>query len=763
MNKQICLTALLWIAMSTAFAQKKITGKVVDALTHQPLQGATITDFQNKINEVSDQAGNFILPEKTDSINVSSIGYDAFQGPVDGRTENQKIIISLSPSFANLNEVIVSANRQVQKRTEVPVAIDVISKAQINETKATRLDMLVNKIPGVFMVDLGNEQHSMSVRQPLGYSNLFLYLEDGIPIRTVGDFNHNALIEINQASLQRIEVIKGPASSLYGSEAVGGALNFITQSPSPFLAGKVQVEGGTRGYKRTDFGISNTYKKLGIYFGGYYADQNQPVKEHNNFNKTALTLRADYAFNDKTKLVTVADYINYKTDQKGGMDSSHFYNEDYNSFYRFTYRKADAVRVRSTLSKKWNEDNNTNFTLFYRNTSVGQNPFYSIADVLQNPGKATGQINDDAFNSYGAIVQHSKKINSIHLNWTSGISMDYSPATYMAQLINIDKDHNGVYEDYKRTDSSLTNYHVDLLNSAVYTQFQYNPISKLRVVLAARYDRLDYNFDNHLPPGAYSGAPDAINHFDHFTPKIGFTYDFGNNKGMYVNYSVGFAPPNITDLYRGVQVPVLKPSSYVNYEVGGWLAFAGNKGSAEISIYKMDGKNEIVSTRLSDGSYINENAGITSHKGIELNIKYAPVKEIHFRIGGTVAKHEYVNYIQQGKTFSGNEMPQAPAYIMNGEISYKPSYLKGFRISVETESLGSYFTDPQNTSKYNGFTVFNARTGYEWKAFETWINWINVTNKNYAVTVEKSAYGTSYRPGQLSTINVGIGYHFNQK
>ncbi|HXR83282.1 MAG TPA: TonB-dependent receptor [Hanamia sp.] len=759
MTKHMGLTVTLLMSLSIVFGQKEITGKVIDAATHQGLQGVTVTDLQNNINRITDQNGNFSLPEKTDSIQVSSIGYYTTKAVVN----KEKILISLSQSFANLNEVIVSGNREIQKRTEVPVAIDVISKTQINDTKATRIDQLVNKIPGVFMVDLGNEQHSMSVRQPLGYNNLFLYLEDGIPIRTVGDFNHNALIEINQGSLQRIEVIKGPASSLYGSEAVGGALNFITQSPSPFLTGKVQAEAGTRGYKRTDFNISNTYKKLGLYFGGYYADQNQPISQHNNFNKTALTFRADYAFNDKTKLVTVADYINYNTNQKGGLDSADFYNEDYNSLYRFTYRKADALRVRSTLSKKWNENNSTNFTVFYRNTSVGQNPFYSISDLAGNPSKAAGQINDDAFKSYGAVVQHIKKINSLHTKWTTGISVDYSPATYWAQFINIHKDSNGVYDRYQSTDSILTDYKVDLLNTAAYTQIEYNPVSKLRIVLAARYDRLDYNFDNHLQPGAYTGAPDAINHFDHFTPKAGLTYDLGNNKGFYVNYSVGFAPPNINDLYRGVQVPTLKPSSYINYEAGGWLAFDDNKGSGEISLYHLNGKNEIVNTRLADGSYQNQNAGETSHKGIELEIKYAPVKDITFRIGGTVAKHEYVDYIQQGKNFSGNEMAQSPSYIMNGEITFKPHILKGFRIGIETESLGSYFTDPQNTSKYNGFIVFNGRTGYSFKHFETWLNWINMTNKNYAVTVEKSAYGTSYRPGQLSTISIGLAYHFNQK
>ena len=756
MDKRVCLTVLLLIVTSMAFSQKKITGQVVDAVTNQPLQGATVSGLHSNTNGITNQNGNFSLPEKTDSIVITSVGYRTLKVAVTA----EKLMILLSPNFGNLNEIIVSGNREAQKRTYVPVAIDVISKTQINDTKATRLDMLVNKVPGVYMVDLGNEQHSMAIRQPLGYNNLYLYLEDGIPIRTVGDFNHNALIEINQASLQRIEVIKGPASSLYGSEAVGGAMNFITQSPSPFFSGKIQAEAGTRGYKRTDFNISNTYKKLGIYFGGYYADQDQDVARHNDFNKATFTLRADYAFNDKSKLVTVADYINYKTDQTGGLDSAHFYDKSYNSLYRFTYRKVNSFRLRSTFSRKWNESNNTNFTAFYRNSSIGQNPFYYIQNVVNDATKATGQINDDAFHSYGAIIQHSKKFNSINTNWITGISADYSPATYIANFINIDRDQNGVYYQYRSTDSTLTDYHVGLLNTAAYTQLEYSPISKLRIVAAARYDRLDYKFDNHLPPGAYSGAPDAIDHFDHFTPKIGLTYDFGKNRGMYINYSVGFAPPNITDLYTGVQVPTLQPSTYNNYEIGGWFAFADNKGYAEGSLYRLDGKNEIVSVRYPDGSYHNQNSGQTSHKGIELNIKYALTDDLNIRVGGTVAKHKYVDYVQEGDDFSGNDMPQAPAYIMNGEITYKPHYIKGFRIALEYQSLGSYFTDPQNTSKYDGFTTLNARTGYQFKHFEAWVNCINLTNKNYAVTVEKSAYGTSYRPGQLITTNIGLAYHF---
>src|SRR6185436_12565049 len=131
----------------------------------------------------------------------------------------------------------------------------------------------------------------------------------------------------------------------------------------------------------------------------------------------------------------------------------------------------------------------------------------------------------------------------------------------------------GVYYQYTETDSLLTNYHVKLLNTAAYIQFEYKPADKLKLVAAARYDRLNYRFDNHLPPGAFTGAPDATDYFDHFTPKLGLTYDLGKNKGIYINYSVGFAPPNITDLYTGVEVPELKAASYNNYEIGGWVGF----------------------------------------------------------------------------------------------------------------------------------------------------------------------------------------------
>jgi outer membrane receptor for ferric coprogen and ferric-rhodotorulic acid len=79
---------------------------------------------------------------------------------------------------------------------------------------------------------------------------------------------------------------------------------------------------------------------------------------------------------------------------------------------------------------------------------------------------------------------------------------------------------------------------------------------------------------------------------------------------------------------------------------------------------------------------------------------------------------------------------------------------------MELQGMSEYFTDAANTAKYKGFATVNARVGYTFKNLEMWTNCLNVTDNIFATVVEKNAFGTSYRPGQLRTINIGIAYTF---
>ncbi|RNI30743.1 TonB-dependent receptor [Rufibacter latericius] len=754
------LTGILFFLMLAHYAHCQFTlkGRVVDAYTKEALVGASIQLNQGSSGTTSGPDGSFTLSAKNqpESVLISYLGYTALQLPVTGSS----LLAQLQPSPHQVNQVVVSASRAAQVRTEAPVAISTISSQVLHETKATTLDQVMNKVSGVYMVNLGNEQHTMAIRQPIGYKSLFLYLEDGIPIRTSGDFNHNALIEINMAALKNIEVIRGPASSLYGSEAIGGAVNFITQAPASVPTGKIQVETSNQGYRRTDFSASGTVGKVGIYAGGYYAAQRDGIISHSDFNKLAFTLRADYRLSPRSKLVSSATLVDYKTDQTGGLDSTRFFQKEYSSPHTFTYRQVKALRVRSTLEHAWDSANHTQATLFVRRNSIGQNPFYAISDVRENPLKARGEINDDAFSSYGFIAQHRKAFLFLNASLTAGLSADYSPATYTAHFIDVDRNEEGTYTGFTREDSLLTHYKVDLLNTAAYLQAEVSPIDRLKLTGALRYDRLDYAFDNYLPPSSFTGAPDEKNGYEQLSPKLGLTYDLGRSKGVYANYSLGFAPPQITDLYRGVQVPTLKSSDYRSYEAGGWWSFLQHQAYLDLSFYQMEGTNEIISVRLDDGTYQNQNAGRTRHRGVEYTLQYSPVEELSFRVSGTNARHWFIDYVEMGANYSRNEMATAPRFIGNAEVTYKPAFAKGLRLSLEWQHVGKYYMDPSNTEYYNGYDLFNVRVGYAFRGFEAWVNAVNLSDQLYATTVDKYSYGKSYRQGIPRTFNVGLGYQF---
>jgi len=760
---------ILFIMMAFTYnshTQQVHKGAVVDIETNEPLTGAIVRIQNTKEASITDLNGKFEFSNSTkiDSISVSFTGYMTKTVKWE-----QGMVVSLSPSSFILNQVIVTSNRDRQERKDAPMAISVISPQLLDETKATSVDQVLNKVNGVFMVNLGNEQHSMSMRQPLSYKSLFLYLEDGIPIRTMGVFNHNALIEINMASVQRIEVVKGPASSIYGSEAIGGAVNFITKKPTLLPTGKIQIQGNNIGYKRADFSASNTFNKVGFVVSGYYANRKNGPREHSDFEKLALTFRSDWKINNKTLWTNAVSYIDYKTDMTGGLDSANFFNQNFTSLQTFTYRKVNALRFRSTLTEYWNENSKTNFTAFVRNNSVGQNPHYRIKNDYKpwngtgNPLLAHGEVNVNAFQSYGFLAQHKQTFKFLKTNWISGLTVDYSPNTYKANYIVIDKNSEGVYTDYTKTDSLLADYNVGILNYSAYTQFEMTPLKRTKLVAGLRYDRINYNYDNNLDSMAFSGAPDGQNFFDHFTPKVGVTYDFGKGRGAYGNYSVGFSPPGVGDLYRGTKIPSLKPATYSNYEVGGWINFAKNKASIEVSLYQLNGTNEIISVLQDDGSSKNENAGQTKHEGIEYTLNYNPVKSLSFRFSGANSNHTFVKHVEGKVDLAGNQMNGAPKFIANSEIIYKPKFIKNARISLEWQHLSSYYMDTKNTEKYPGFNLINLRMGYKIKNFDLWMNVLNLTDELYATTVSKSKWGKSYRIGNPRSINIGVAYNFKGK
>lgn len=688
-----------------------------------------------------------------------------------------------------LENVFITANRTAAKRKETPVAISKLTAKTINETKAAAVYEIINKTSGVLMVNLGNEQHMMSIRQPMTTNAYYLYLEDGLPIRPMGIFNHNALLEINQYNLQSIEVVKGPVSSLYGPEAVGGTINLISIKPPVDPEFKFGVQADNYGYRRFQAAGGATVGKVGFHIAGISSLQENGWMTYSDYNKDNLNARIDYNISPSTRLISNTMYGKYYSDMSGTVNEDAFNNRTYKSTSNFTYRKSDALRTRLTLEHDWNSNSSSYITAYLRDNKLGQNPSYGIKwSPTVNPTTAKGEVNSNNFKSYGAIAQHTQKFDFLNTKLVAGALYDYSPVTYWSYIIDLKANLNPgeagkqTVDSYEiiaeHPDSKLADYTADIFNSAGYAQLSINPLEQLIFTVGGRYDNMKVDYDNALDKSTGSKV------YDKFTFKVGANFNPVEFAGFYGNYSQGFAPPGITSIFRtkpgtggttGVPAAFyynLEPATFDNYEVGGWFSFFQNKLNFDYAFYYMEGKNELLSIKLPDNSTDYRSAGETRHKGIEFGASYRPSQQFNIRLGGTYAQHTYIDFKLSDKPsdpvqdLNGKEMPAAPKWSGNSEVSYYPNWLPNLRTSIEWQLVGSYYQDQINTVKYDGYNIFNARVGYQWKGIEVYGNVMNLTDKLYAYNVSR-ANTTNAQPTYTAaaprTFVFGIQYKFSLK
>jgi len=204
-----------------------ISGRVIDAASGEPVINANVIVERMNTGGATDIDGNFAvnnLPVGSYTIFVSHIAYEDKRLSVKAE-HSDPLIIKLSETFFQLNEVVVTGTRTEKIHQNVPVTTEIISKKDINDSGTMDLGELLNQRAGVAVtssVEGGAVVNLMGID-----SRYILILVDGQPI--TGKFNNRVSLEqIPTSIIEKIEIIKGPNSSLYGSEAMGGVINVIT-------------------------------------------------------------------------------------------------------------------------------------------------------------------------------------------------------------------------------------------------------------------------------------------------------------------------------------------------------------------------------------------------------------------------------------------------------------------------------------------------------------------------------------------------------
>lgn len=684
------------------------------------------------------------------------------------------ILLSCSAVFAEekkaeqLEEVVVTATRETEPLKEKAQTINAVKGEDIKNVKPTHPSEIMNRIPGVWINTTAGEGHMTAIRQPLTTNPVYLFLEDGIPIRSTGFFNHNALYEMNIPGAERIEVIKGPSTALYGSDAIGGTINVITR-PSPAKPEiEVNPEWGEHGWFRFLASGGNTWGNNGLRLD-LNNTHSDGWRERSGYDRQSVTLRWDNVMSASTSAKTIISFSNIDQESGGssGLIESDFKTKPWYNYHTFDFRKVRAFRISTEIEKEIEKDILLSFIPYLRWNEMDLLPGWGI---FKSGTRYFGYHSTTRFYSLGLLLKYRQDFKPMRTRLIGGVDIDYSPGEYFERRIEAFKTGDK-YTSYTYVTNADNNYDYEATFFGVspYVQVEVSPLEKLRLTAGARYDALSYDYETTLAPNT-NRPPDTKRHFSHISPKLGLTYEFIKNISGFMSYNHAFRIPSSGDLFRGSSNTAstavnLKPIKADSYEIGVRGSIA-KMVTFNTSLYYMLKKDDLVTYTVATNVRERRNAGETEHKGIEVALGIQPLKEVELNTSYSYAVHKYKDYkVSAAVDYSDKEIPQAPRQMINTRLLYKPLLLNGGFAELEWVRLGKYWMNDENTEKYSGHDIFNVRASYLIsKAWEIFVKVINITDKLYAERASKSGSDAAlFAPGQPRTFFAGITYKWSGK
>lgn len=681
---------------------------------------------------------------------------------------------------SNLETVVVTATREARRNLELPEAVEVFDQEAIDAVSPSHPSDILNRAAGVHVNNLGGEGHMTSIRQPISTRGVYLYLEDGIPIRPTGFFNHNSLYEVNVPQSGVIEVSKGPGSALYGSDAIGGLINSITRTPPEQTEVKLNLEVGSDQWQRGLF-------SFGTSVGAHSAvvnlntTRNDSFREEGEYERDSLTARWDFQSQGQLQVKTLLSYT--EVDQSGVSsleESDYKNNTDRNRFHGDTaFRDVKALRLSSEFTWQLNDQELLTFTPYYRDNTTSMAPSWM---VTYDPN-----VRESEFQSYGLLSKYRFN-SSDRVQWIFGLDLDYTPSEYREEAVNysLDGDVYTGFTSLKNNQTIFDNYNFDAEQTSIspYAHLEIDLSERLLVSFGVRYDHftIDYqdNLSDSVPervfvpqlgrPVTHNRADDQKVTFSEWSPKFGLVYQFNDEHVAYFNARHAFSIPSVGTLFRSgstQNTEELEPISADSIELGmkgelaSWLNY-------EVAVYQMNIEDDIIS--VVNGFERNLfNAGETQHRGIELSLSGALTDEWLYAVAFSKTDQQYDSFSytccfpSQNIDVSGNDIGKAPDTVANVTLAYAPKAIDGVRVELEWSHLSEYYTDETNTSEYEGHDLLNLRASYRVNPeLEFYGRVQNLTDELYSTYTSNQVGDSdlSYRPGAPRSVYAGVRYTF---
>lgn len=738
-------------------ARGAVRGTVVSAEDGRPIEGARVYLRDGRAAVLTDAAGRFVLtglPAGRAELAADYIGRGAGARPVTiaaGDTVVVDLRLDVAPLAAG--ELVVTSTREAVRRAETPATVGVISSESIRDTRPSHPSEIMNRVAGVWFNVTGGEGHMAAIRQPKTTNPVYLYLEDGVPTRSTGFFNHNALYEVNVPQASRIEVLKGPASALYGSDAIGGTVNVQTDAPAADgLTGS--VEGGSYGFGRVLASYGAVSGRNGVRTD-LNLSRTDGWRDGTAYDRQSATVRWDRELGGGSTLKTVAavSHIDQSTAGSSAISRDDYLNDPTVNYTPISYRRIKAFRL-STEYQRMGSSTLLTVTPFVRWNSMDILPNWSLTF---DPG-----IWETGHASAGALVKVRRDFAPLRARLIAGADIDYSPGWHRERRIQPTRTE-GIFVDYAEGEP-VYDYDVAFRGLSPYVQAELSPVEQVRVTAGLRFDHLAYDYENalgELQTGAHRRPASTDVSYDHFSPKLGITYAPVPEASVFAAYGHGFRAPSEGQLFRqgrASNTVDLRPVKADNVEAGVRGVIAG-RFRYDVSAYRMEKTDDILSLTNPDGSTESSNAGRTLHRGIEVGAGAALGAGVQVDVAWSVAEHTYEDWRPNASTdFSDNEMEDAPQQIGNVMLAWSPPAWRGSNFAVEWQRIGKYWMDAANTARYPGHDLLSVRATVPVTSSVSLFGRVsNITDERYAESAGYTvARGEEFAPGLPRAVYFGV-------
>jgi iron complex outermembrane receptor protein len=652
-------------------------------------------------------------------------------------------------------QIIVRATRIEKPLVQAPAAIGVIEKETIQLGRPqVGLDEALVQIPGLFMQDRYNFAQDLRIairgfgaRSSFGIRGIKI-LVDGIP-ETLPD-GQGQVDSIEMGSIERIEVIRGPSSSLYGN-ASGGVISITTEQgpPEPYLDARLSAG---------EFGFTKNQIETGGSSGSwsYYANASRleldGYRDHSETESTQVNARARYAFDATSSLALAFNATDSpQADDPGGLTAEEAAADPRQAAPNNLLFDAGESVEQQRIGLTW--DN-----AFDEHHAISARTYYVARDFGNLLPTGPGGIVDLERSFYGGGFSYTY----------SGMLAGRADRLIVGIDVDRQDDDRRRFDNLEGSRGALSFDQNEQVDSAgVFLQNEWSLSAALELALGLRHDRLEFDVtDAFLANGDNSGRLS----FEHTSPMAGVSYELTSAIDVYGNVSTSFETPTTTELANpagGGFNETLEPQEAVNYEAGVKGTIAGRHWF-EAALFHIDVDNELIPFELASdpGRIFFENAGRSSRDGLELGLTLNPADGLRVALAYTWSDFVFDQFVDDdGNDFSGNRTPGAPENQLYGELSY--THASGFYGAVDLLWVDDLFLDNANTVQDDSYAVSTLRMGYRWESggwsLEPFAGVNNLFDEDYDSNVRiNAAFGRYFEPAPTRNAYAGLraGYSF---